>query len=99
MARAVYDFRDDVVLVTGGGSGIGFACARAFAAAGARVAIADIDTDAGARAVDAIAQDGGVASFRQVDVADPVQAQSMVDRETPSHRVSSDKSNGEREGQ
>jgi NAD(P)-dependent dehydrogenase (short-subunit alcohol dehydrogenase family) len=79
MARAVYDFRDDVVLVTGGGSGIGLSCARAFAAAGAKVAIADIDADAGSRAVHAIAQDGGLASFRKVDVADPVQAQAMVD--------------------
>jgi len=41
------EFKDKVVMITGGASGIGAASAEAFAAAGARVLIADSNTQAG----------------------------------------------------
>lgn len=40
-----YDFKDKVVLVTGGGSGIGEECAKKFAKAGAKVVICDNQED------------------------------------------------------
>ncbi|MGI8678412.1 MAG: SDR family oxidoreductase [Jatrophihabitans sp.] len=68
--------KDAVVVVTGGASGIGAALARRFATAGARnVVVVDRDL-AGAQAVaDEI---DGVAE--QVDVADPVAVNGLVDR-------------------
>ena len=39
----VYNFKDQVALVTGASTGIGLATAQAFADAGAAVALADID--------------------------------------------------------
>jgi len=58
--KARYDFRDSVVLVTGGASGIGAATARACEQAGATVVVADIKNGidvADPRAVKGLVQD------------------------------------------
>jgi 3-oxoacyl-[acyl-carrier protein] reductase len=66
-----------VAIVTGGSGGIGFACARALAAEGARVVLGDLN----AAAVAASAAELGteVAAAATVDVAQPDDAQRLVD--------------------
>jgi len=63
----MFDFRDQVVLVTGAGTGIGFGIAQAFHAAGARVALGDVDERSLARAADRLGNSERVAT-RPVDV-------------------------------
>lgn len=65
------DFRDKVVLVTGGATGIGKATAIAFARCGAELVIAGRRRDAGDAAVAEIAGSGGRARFVQTDLCDP----------------------------
>lgn len=57
-----------VAAVTGGNKGIGRAISRKLASEGAFVAISGRDADAGRSVVEEIQQDGGEASFTQVDV-------------------------------
>lgn len=65
-----------VAIVTGGAGGIGRATVERFVEEGARVVIGDVDTEAGPL----LAQElGDAAAFRQVDVSDAEQVQSLVD--------------------
>ncbi len=74
MASSVsYDFRDAVVLVTGGASGIGAATARACARAGATVIAADVD----AGRLPALSETPGIVAKR-VDVADAAAVGALV---------------------
>lgn len=72
-------FSDKTAIVTGAGSGIGRASARRFATEGANVVVADIATEAGRETVDLIEDDGGEATFVEVDVADLDSVERMVD--------------------
>lgn len=65
-----------VAVVTGGGSGIGRAVVERFVEEGARVVIADIDVDAGGALAGAL---GDATAFKQTDVTDADQVQSLVD--------------------
>ena len=62
-------FKNDVVIVTGGGSGIGRAAAKGFAAEGARVVVADLNGEACEDAAREILDQGGTAIPAQCDVA------------------------------
>lgn len=64
-------------LVTGGGSGIGLAVARSFQREGAKLAISGRDEAKLRSAAEAI---GGGVIFQAADLADPKQAQAMVQR-------------------
>src|SRR5438034_11247165 len=57
-----------VALVTGGASGIGRATALTFDREGAKLVIADMNADGGQQTVHMIMENGGEATFVQVDV-------------------------------
>ncbi|MDQ3375498.1 MAG: SDR family oxidoreductase [Actinomycetota bacterium] len=67
--NASFDFRGEVVVVTGGGSGIGAGFCRGCAAAGATVVAADIDGEA-ARRVAEQAEGPGTVEAAALDVGD-----------------------------
>jgi NAD(P)-dependent dehydrogenase (short-subunit alcohol dehydrogenase family) len=67
-----------VALVTGGASGIGRATALALAREGAKLIIADINDDGGQQTVHMIAEQGGDATFVQVDVTQAREVEAMI---------------------
>jgi 3-oxoacyl-[acyl-carrier protein] reductase len=74
------DFKDKVVLVTGGSRGIGRACAEAFAARGAKVVLSYAGNEAAAQeAVGRITTLGGQARAVRFDVADPPSCAAAVE--------------------
>ncbi len=63
--------KDQVAIVTGGGSGMGEATAKLYAKEGAKVVIADFNEEKAKKVVDAITADGGVSRFyKKMDVSD-----------------------------
>ncbi|WP_075981626.1 glucose 1-dehydrogenase [Bacillus massilinigeriensis] len=62
------NFREEVVIVTGGANGIGAGIAHTYAKNGAIVVIADIDETAGNRISSDIIKDGGHSLFINTDV-------------------------------
>ncbi|WP_424983178.1 SDR family NAD(P)-dependent oxidoreductase [Labedaea rhizosphaerae] len=68
-----------VVVVTGAGRGLGEAYARHAGRAGAAVVVNDIDVDMAEQVAVAIREEGGAARVSGHDVADPAQAQALID--------------------
>src|SRR5262245_29324255 len=73
-------FPGEVAIVTGAGRGIGAAIATALATEKARVVVADLDAAAARATADRIVAARGEAIPMQIDVAEPTQAQRMVDQ-------------------
>ena len=67
-----------VALVTGGASGIGRATALTFAREGAKLIIADMNVDGGQQTVHMITENGGAATFVQVDVSNATAVEAMI---------------------
>ncbi|MBC8246414.1 MAG: SDR family NAD(P)-dependent oxidoreductase, partial [Deltaproteobacteria bacterium] len=66
------DFKDKVVIVTGGAGGLGKEAAMRFASSGARVVICDVKTEQGKETSDAISGTGAEATFIETDVSEEV---------------------------
>jgi len=75
----VYDFRNQVALVTGAGKGMGLATARMFAQSGASVVLADVDGDLATNEAARIVSEGGAAIGIACDVANEAKVAAMVD--------------------
>jgi NAD(P)-dependent dehydrogenase (short-subunit alcohol dehydrogenase family) len=69
-----------VALVTGGASGIGRATALTFAREGAKLIIADMNEDGGQQTVHIIKENGGDATFVQVDVSQATAVEAMISK-------------------
>jgi NAD(P)-dependent dehydrogenase (short-subunit alcohol dehydrogenase family) len=67
-----------VTLVTGGASGIGRATSLACAREGAKLIIADTQEESGRRTVELITEEGGEASFIQVDVTQAHAVEALI---------------------
>jgi NAD(P)-dependent dehydrogenase (short-subunit alcohol dehydrogenase family) len=72
-------FKDDVVIITGGGTGLGKTMARAFARLGAGVVIASRNAEHRAAGVAAVEELGGRALGVSVDIREPDQIGAMFD--------------------
>ena len=73
------DFKDQVVLITGGCSGIGRSAAFLFAQAGAKVFLADLSEKAGDETVEALEALGAEAAFVRIDVSEFDDVERMVE--------------------
>ena len=67
-----------VAIITGAGGGIGRSTALLFAKEGAKVVVADCDSERGAETVSIIREDGGEATFIEVDVSKAADAERMA---------------------
>ena len=74
------EFRDKVVLVTGGGAGIGRAACLAFASVGARIVCVDRNRAEGEAVVAELAEEGRETLFVAADVTDTAQVRAYVER-------------------
>ena len=73
------DFKDKIVIVTGGARGIGGGISRAFAEEGASVLCADLDEDSGAQLVEESSSMEGTVRFMRADVAHGSECQAVVE--------------------
>jgi NAD(P)-dependent dehydrogenase (short-subunit alcohol dehydrogenase family) len=69
-----------VALVTGGASGIGRATTLTFAREGAKLVIADMNEDSGHQTVHMITENGGEATFVQVDVTSASAVEALISK-------------------
>jgi NAD(P)-dependent dehydrogenase (short-subunit alcohol dehydrogenase family) len=71
---------EKVALVTGGASGIGRATALTFAREGAKLVVADVNEEGGQQTVHVIQENGGDATFVQVDVTSASAVEALISK-------------------
>jgi 2-hydroxycyclohexanecarboxyl-CoA dehydrogenase len=71
-------FKEQTVVVTGGGGGIGGATCRRFGSEGARVAVFDLNLEAAENVASAVRADGGVAEAFKCDITDRASVNAAV---------------------
>ncbi|HKC63629.1 MAG TPA: SDR family oxidoreductase [Pyrinomonadaceae bacterium] len=71
-------FKDQVCIVSGGGSGIGRATCERFAAEGGRVVVVDLNEEHGNETVKAITSKGGQSIFAKADVSNSADVQAAL---------------------
>ena len=81
----MFDLRDRVAVVTGGGSGLGAAIAIGYAQAGVRVVIADVNDESAAATRALIDAQGGSATTIHLDVTDKAAVDAAADAVIASH--------------
>jgi NAD(P)-dependent dehydrogenase (short-subunit alcohol dehydrogenase family) len=77
--RRLISLEGRVAVVTGGAKGLGLGAARRLAEAGADILVADLDEETGEQAALSLAEHGGKALFRKVDVRDPAGVEAVAD--------------------
>jgi len=78
-ASDIFDLSRRVAVVTGGGSGLGEAIAIGFAQAGMSVVLADINIEGAERVSKIIADQGGVACVKELNVVDKDSCDQIAD--------------------
>ncbi len=81
----MFDLRDRVAVVTGGGSGLGAAIAIGYAQAGVRVIIADVNDEGAAATKALIDAQGGSAATIHLDVTDKAAVDAAADQAVLTH--------------
>jgi NAD(P)-dependent dehydrogenase (short-subunit alcohol dehydrogenase family) len=76
----MYEFKNKVAIITGGGSGIGRAVAKLYAANKIKVVITDIDEDGGNETISMIEKDGGESVFIKSDISSANDNKMLVDK-------------------
>jgi len=74
------EFKDKVILITGGASGIGKEAAIAFAKKGGKVVVSDVNEIGGVETVESIKSTGGIATFVKCNVANYDEVKSLIDK-------------------
>jgi NAD(P)-dependent dehydrogenase (short-subunit alcohol dehydrogenase family) len=80
------DFKDKVVIVTGGASGIGRELSKALSRNGAVVVTADINLDGAKKTVSEIKAEGGNATAVQLDVTKEAAVKKLVENTAKEHK-------------
>lgn len=73
-----FDFKNNVIVVTGAAKGIGEACARRFSELGGRIALLDRDAITGQQTTDSIASTGAIAEFFACDVSSSLEVDRCI---------------------
>ena len=75
----MFELKNKVALVTGGGSGIGKAISKLFASQGASVYVLDLDEKSGRETVEEINKENGKASFEVCNISKHAEVKQLID--------------------